>query len=170
MLHLDDGQGELHIPQPVEVGGGDEDLGFGGEEGQQGAAAGGVELAEDVVDEEDGGFAGFFLEEGALCHLQGDGEGALLAFGGEFSGAQAGDEELEVVPVGACGGESGAFIGSEGVFELIGQGPGGGGLVVELHLLAAGGDAAVVVGNVGLQALEQAVAELRRIREGNKDA
>ena len=157
---VDDGEGEGHVAQPVEGGGGDEDLGFGGEEGQQGAAAGGVELAEDVIDEEDGGFAGFFLEEGALSHLEGDGQGALLAFGGEFGGAQAGDEELEVISMGADGGEAGAFIGGEGVLQLLGQGAGGGGLVVELHLLAAGGDAAVVVGDVGLQALEQAVAEL----------
>ena len=57
---------------PCAYGGGDEDLCFGGEQGEQGAATGGIEFAEDIVDEKNRGLAGFFLQEGALGHLQGD--------------------------------------------------------------------------------------------------
>lgn len=158
-VNAENGEREGDIAQPVESSRGDEDLRFCGKHAEEGSAAGGIELAEDVIDKQDGSFAGFFLQQGALGHLQGYGQGALLAFGGEFSGGHAGDDEFEVIPVGADSGESGVFVGLETVRELIFQGAAGRGAVGEVHVLCTAGDAAVLVGNVGLQPFEQLAAQ-----------
>ncbi len=100
ILEVVNGSGSGWI-EPAEVGGGDEPLGFEREVGEEVRAAGGVEFAENVVDEENGDAGGASDHEAGLGELEGDGEGALLALGGEFDGVEAVDFEGEVVAVGA---------------------------------------------------------------------
>lgn len=56
---------------------------------KKGVAAGGIKLAEDIVEEIDGGFRTSLVEEIALGELEGKGYGALLAFAGVIAGRHA---------------------------------------------------------------------------------
>ena len=100
------------------MGGGDQFLRSGGEGSEEGVAAGWVEFAEDIIDEEDGVAVGEGGEHGGLRETEGDGDGALLAFAGEAVGGAAIDGWGEVVAVGSGGGDAAAeFLRSES-FQL----------------------------------------------------
>ena len=68
---------------------------------EEGVAAGWVELAENIVEEVDRGFAATGVEEIALGELEGEGDGALLALAGVIGCDHAVETDGEIIAVGA---------------------------------------------------------------------
>ena len=144
----------------IAVGGGDEDLAFGpGEKVEEEAVAGAVELAGDVVEQEQGAEAAHVLKEPDLGDLERQHEGSLLSLAREALGGVIGELDLDVVAVGAAGGEAASAVflasvaerrhqglGHRGLFEglavLGGVAPGG--LVAQGGLQGERGQAAVI--------------------------
>ena len=86
---------------------GDEDL-AAGDPPEDEVLAAGVQLGEDVVQQEDGPLAGVVLEKLPLGQLQGQGGRSGLALGGELPGRLAVDFGQQVVLVGT--GQAGAGL------------------------------------------------------------
>ena len=106
-------------------------------------AAGGVEFAHDVVDQQNGWGAVGGGEVLGLGEFEGDGEGAFLAFAGEIGGGFVVELEAQFIAVRAEeGGAKGALsvahameFGGEVFFDA--------GLVFDAKFFAIGGDAGV---------------------------
>ena len=147
-----------------EGGAGGDELAVFAEGFPEAAAAGGVEFAEDVVGEEERLHAGVGVEEFGFGDAEGDGKGALLAFGGELACGFPGYGEFGVVAVGA--GEGGLHDEIAGaVFFEEGE-PGGGvvrggliGGVGEGGGFGVVGEAGVGGGDVGAECGEAGGAE-----------
>jgi len=107
---------------PVEVGGGDELLQAVGQGSEEGVTPLDVELAEDVVDEEDRSEAAVGIEELGLSELEGERETALLAFGAEVAGAFSVEGEEEIVAVWPDGGEAAPCVVFAGLVECGSEG------------------------------------------------
>ncbi|MEY5026749.1 MAG: hypothetical protein RLZZ244_2277 [Verrucomicrobiota bacterium] len=72
--------------EPLDLGGGDDLLGVGGQFAQERRTAGEVEFAEDVIEEQQRRGSEVRLEKAGCGKAQREGEGALLSFGAEGRG------------------------------------------------------------------------------------
>ena len=94
--------------------------------------AGGVELGENIVEQEDGIFARLGKEKIPLRELEGEGGRARLALGGKAPGGGAVDGDVQIVLVRAREAEAGFDLGAavrllmvaEGVIDLLFGGEG----------------------------------------------
>lgn len=107
---------------------------------EEGVAAGGVELAENIVQEIDRPFITAGMEEGALGELEGEGDRALLAFAGEVRGGHAVQADRDVIAMRADDGLAGGDFPIPCLEDGIRERRSGGGEVGEGEGLGAGGD------------------------------
>ena len=134
--------------------GGDEYLCISGQQRQQGAAAGGVKLTENIVNEQNRGMAGLNLQEPGLCQYQGCSQCALLPLRGKINRRTPVNGQFKVVSVRANGGEACALISINTLFKCFMSRQVCGGAVMNLNLLMSAGNSAMQLTDVGAQQLQ----------------
>ena len=135
------------IAGPILFGAGHEDLAVGAvnalEERNKGGTAAGIELAHDVVDEQDGRGAEVHGEILGLGEFQGDGDGTFLAFAGELSSGFGIERQEDFVAVRADHGGFEDALAVAGLFEFAGEIGADAGLIIEAEFFGGVGDALV---------------------------